>query len=329
MTPAAPREVLLHLGHNKTASSFLQSALANSVAILAGQGIHYPLNPRNAEAALAGEITGGNIGPDATALERVLEHDWSGSANRLLLSSEGLFNTLSAPAKGLRFLAMLRDRLPGCPVRVMLYIRDPLGHAVSHYHQLVKRNGISGDFANFVDTYAAPQKVRRVLSLLHDAGVAVTVVNYSRHRDRIMERFEIWLGLEPGTLAVPPVGRVNRSLTLAELELQRLFNIGLGKKAGRFISAPLCAGLPDIRSQVPHLPADGLARFLDRMRRMTDAATATGLVPEDEAWQVESDDEAGRIITPPPADMRYSFSPAQIDLLVRSISKQIRRGDST
>ena len=323
-----PRTVYLHIGHNKTASSFLQSALAHSVDILAGHGLPYPLNERNAAAALAGEITGGNVNTDPQSLERALDHDWTSGTDKLVLSSEGLFNTLATPENGPAFLAELHRQIPDSALHVILYIRDPLGHAVSHYHQMVKRSGYTGDFAAFVQAYNTPRHVGRVVQLLERAGAQLTVVNYTRNRKQILPRFESWLGLAPDTLIRPPVGQVNRSLTLAELELQRLFNISLGKKAGRFISAPLCAKLPDIRSQTPHLHPEELSGFLGRMREMTQAAMAEGRIPEAEAWQIETEAEAAQIVSPPPEDMQFSFSQAQIDLLARTISGTIKRGQS-
>lgn len=56
-------ERLLHTGHGKTGSSFLQSALALSSDALRDASIAYPIDPEIAARARAGGITAGNFRP--------------------------------------------------------------------------------------------------------------------------------------------------------------------------------------------------------------------------------------------------------------------------
>lgn len=81
--------------------------------------------------------------PPAIAAPRLfralLEDGWDGPREALLLSSEALFrmSDKDMPAKMRRHLGS------ETAVRVLLYIRDPLDHAVSNYQQLVKRGGMT------------------------------------------------------------------------------------------------------------------------------------------------------------------------------------------
>ena len=322
------RELLLHIGHNKTASSYIQSALTRSVDILASHGIHYPLDERNAAAAAAGQITSGNVGKSEEARAKALEYTPVGDVDRLLLSGEGLFNSLATQKAG-PLLDMVRDKVGSAKVRVILFIRDPLDHAVSHYHQAVKRGGFTGEFSDFVNGYLTPRYVKRVISNLNDYGADVEVLNYARHKSNLLNTFEHWLGLPSDTLNVPPIDKVNRSLTLSELELQRLFNQEFGRSAGRFISSPLCADLPDIRSEKPHLTPDQLAAFLDKMRKLCADTMSMGSISEDEAWHIPTNEDAAKYVAPPSDDEpTFEFTQAQLDLLARTIRAQIRRGAS-
>lgn len=188
---ARPDRVLLHVGHGKTGSSFLQAALANSPEALAAHGLGYPIDPEVAENARRGGISSGNMAPSARALQSALEQGWEGPQDTLLISSESFFYKMRL--KG--FPEKLRQLLPDAEVQVLLYVRDPLEHAVSKYQQGVKRGG----FEAFLASYNTPGNVAQFLKWLDGAlpGAQVTLRNYSRHRDDLMATFEAWLGL-PG-----------------------------------------------------------------------------------------------------------------------------------
>lgn len=83
--------MLLHVGHGKTGSSFLQAALANSPEALAAHGLGYPIDPEVAENARRGGISSGNMAPSARALQSALEQGWEGPQDTLLISSESFF----------------------------------------------------------------------------------------------------------------------------------------------------------------------------------------------------------------------------------------------
>lgn len=318
-----PRSLLVHVGHGKTGSSYIQSALAGSRDTLRAHDIAYPIAEDRAQAAQDGGISSGNLRYVAGSLRALLNTPQAEGAAQILLSSESLFSTLIRGGEA--FLAEAQSVFPGIEVKAMIYIRDPMDHAVSCYHQDVKRGGFTGSFAQSLAGYNIPQKVGSFLRLFTEAGVDVTVRNYSRHSKAILPSFERWLGLPGGSLALPPVGQVNRSLTLGEIALQKAFNVHFGKEARRFVSDPLCTQLPDIRSELPPLAEADLAAFLDRMRAMIGHEIFAQAIPAAEAYALGSfDDHAARFAEVADSD-QVTFSRAQLTVFVDALHKELAR----
>jgi hypothetical protein len=311
-----PRQVLIHAGHGKTGSSFLQSALANSVAVLDAHGIAYPLDPAEVERVRAG----GNLAPSPAHFSKLIEQRWSGSAERLLISGESYFYKLRPTG----FFDNLRNLLPDAEVRVLLYVRDPLDHAVSKYQKAVKRGGYTGDFEAALGEYNIPGNVGNFLNWIENTmGVPVTVINYSRHRDTLMSTMEQWLDVPQGTLISPAQGKVNRSLTNSETELQRLFNGHFGVASAEFVTDPLCALLPHVPSERPPVGPEALGAFLVAMKKMIAKHGLDARFGVDEAYHVPTLDEvAARFAAPDPATM-FQFSGEQLRVFVEAFCKEI------
>jgi hypothetical protein len=96
--------------------------------------------------------------------------------------------------------------------------------------------------------------------------------------------------------------------------------------AGRFASDPLCNRLPQIRSETPPLPQQDLDRFLTRMQAELADPAYTALVPAAERPRAGTlEDHADRFPTPPedPADAVYSFTQAQVEILVEALTRPL------
>jgi hypothetical protein len=307
----SPRHILLHVGHGKTGSSFLQSAMANSIDILADHGIAYPLGPDERERVRAGEISSGNITASPRRLARMLER----GDDRLLLSSEALFNKMRPNG----FMDKLRRREPELKVDALVYIRDPLDHAVSKYQQSIKRQGSTENFETFLASYNQPAKVVQFITWLETFDVTVTLRNYSRHRDDLLDTLGAWLGLEPGTLIPPPMAQVNRSMTNAEIAIQKAFNQHFGADSARFVSDPLCERLPEIRSERPPASPEVLSGFLERMTRMIANHELVRCIPADESYRVATLEDAQARFARPDPGANFTFSSDQLRVLAESI----------
>lgn len=254
------KPVILHVGYGKTGSSALQSSLALSSEALAQAGIFYPPSVSDAR-AMRGEVSSGNVALPMLEDRYQRAAQARSKAETILFSNEGLFHRLIMNPDPLR--AILAQ---GAEVRVVLYIRNPVKHAVSAYGQAIKRNGLVTDFDTYLSTYKIPNMVVKFLRLMRDLGVDVTVLNYSRHQRHLLSSFADALGINAALLQVPPVANVNRSLTPSEMFLLQCFNREWGKDASHSLSAALCNNLPDQPAEgVPKLTRAGYDTFCERM----------------------------------------------------------------
>lgn len=303
----APR-LILHVGHPKTGSSALQSSFALSVAALAQAGIHYP-RPIQNNAARAGHITSGNFNP-----ARVVElYDRAVTrkpdARGILFSNEACFRLYLADAAPLHQLAAR-----GVAVEVILFIRDPLGLAVSTYAQMLKRGGATIGFEDFLPKFRFMAQVERFLALMHEAEATLRVRNYARCRDRLLPETEELLGVPICTLTQPPVARVNRSLTRAEMDLLRRLNGTLPDGHARHVADALCHELPLLTAEMPALSLSAYEGFVARMAPILVRLNAA--LPEAEHLRMEPYDSRFEALREPPTLTR-----AQQVVVERAISE--------
>lgn len=314
-----PDEVLLHIGHGKTGSTFLQALLASSIDILAEHGIAYPIDPEIAQKARSGGITSGNLPAGPGHFSKLLRNGWEGPEGRLLISGEAYFARLQSNG----VLARIREAVPDAAVRVLLYVRDPLDHAASTYQQGIKRGGYTESFSTFLDTYNVPRRVAQMIAFVEGEGGTVTVRNYSRIRDGLKGSLEDWLGLPQGVLRAPAMTEVNRSMTRAELAFQAAFNRHYGARSARFVSDPLCERLSDVRSENPVATRAALERFLARMHEMLADIRFGNRAGEGEEYHLPALEDAVARFEAPEAEPVYTFTAAQLETLAEAISAAV------
>lgn len=307
------RSLLLHIGHTKTGSSFLQSALELSRSTLADAGVDYPAaRPADAAAAREGRTASGNglffCGKGRTPPEI------SKSATKVLFSSEMLFEGVQWDR-----IEQVRDGLGFERLRVLVFIREPLSHLESLYQQLVKRSGETGDIALFAKSYQAPSRVRAWIErIAADPGADITVLNYDLRRKTLLPDFVDWLGAPRSAVTPGPVGVVNRSMTRSELEFQRLLNMRLGA-SGQVLSDPLCDRLPEIApDRVPisaALASEVMARLADDMAWIDERTPAADRYAAGLTARVSSSDA--------PAHASFVFTREQLEVAADAIAAEI------
>lgn len=269
------RALHLHVGHGKTGSSYLQSWLAVNAEVLARRhGLAYPqrspVTQRVETDARRGLFSMGN----GFVLEDLLG---SGSAGRAATSLRELAAGRSVVFSCERFMKSLAGRLAQVErlaleagltgVRYLLFVRDPLEHALSLYAEMVKAHGYVGSADDWLDEYDLLDHVERFLAeRARCPGSELTVVNYSRVARRVLEPLGAWLGVDPSGAGLhpPPRARVNRSLTPLELRLQRQLNRILGPRAAPL--GRLLVGLRPARpSGPPQASSEARETFLRRL----------------------------------------------------------------
>lgn len=317
--------VWLHIGHGKTGSSFIQSALAASIPVLDAAGLHYPVPHRIYDRARAGRVSNGNWTPQPGALRTLLgQVPPPAGATGVLLSNESLFRALFGKRQLIR---EVKKVFPDARIKALLFIRDPMDHMMSGYRQAVKSHGFLDSPDAFSKTYAAPALVGGCIDAAAAEGVDLTVYNYSRHQKSLLPLVEAWLGLAPDALVRPPVERVNRSLTNAEVELLRAFTRHLGKDFAHAVSVALCNRLPDVPAETPSMSAGGVRAFLDRMDGVV--AEVNRRLPEGERYRLGTEADHARMIATGDEGGKNQFSDAQIEVLAAAIAARMHRQEGT
>ncbi|MEO1043417.1 MAG: hypothetical protein AAFX52_14135 [Pseudomonadota bacterium] len=316
----------MHIGQGKTGSSYIQSALALSTERLAQLGIVYPSDGQERERALSGNVSVGNLPvtkgighhTDGTLIE-AMNQVQDKSAGRIMFSNEGLFSSIVHHSLWEEILEFSTDY----DIRMLLFIRDPLDHALSAYQQGVK-GGLTKPIGEFLQNYGIPRQTRKLIDLVEDSPVSLSILNYSRHRKTLLSSVAAWLGLPDDALVNPPKAHVNRSLTRTETELQIAFSEYVGSKARLFIADAFSNELPHLTAEQPAVDDETLLSFLGRMEIMT--AETNALLSPNERYRVPTLEDARVSVPEPGLKQEYTLTQEQIQTLAKSVSRYLRPG---
>lgn len=216
--------IVLHIGVSKTGSSAIQYALAAHQAALSERGVHYPLD--DPEAVTQGRlISSGNgallvrrLNPKRGVTESSERLDfiqaYVSDRHRIsLVSSEGLSS--AEPELLERFR---RETIGDRDVRIVAFVRDLFGHAVSSWMQRIKRHGYTGRFEGFcAKSYGAkPCAALRTYAEVFGPE-RMTVIHYDSLKESVFHALMRALDTPADDLEAPP--RINRSLSQAEAEV--------------------------------------------------------------------------------------------------------------
>ncbi|NDR57242.1 hypothetical protein [Aliiruegeria sabulilitoris] len=257
------RDVILHVGHGKTGTSAIQCWLAQNKRAVAAAGMVYPDHPSLSRAERCG-VTSGNICGDVGALLGQLEEeDLKWPADRaILFSNELLFWKLEEIIEA---SVDLRSRYN---FKVVLFIRNPLEMANSAYHQRVKRGGETGSFEDYLQQEGHLLHAEKCHRLLLKNNIETRLINYSARSADVVGAFIDALDLDKdgslGSVEKSMPIRVNRSLSLTELELVKQLNKLSGRKSGSDFSDWLVELAPDIESYRFTAEGELLNRFRER-----------------------------------------------------------------
>ncbi|MBP8231328.1 MAG: hypothetical protein KAY22_03400 [Rhizorhabdus sp.] len=295
-------KIVLHIGQGKTGTSALQSALARNHELLKSAGVLYPEHA-SAEQARAGHVMSGNLDPENWFEGQVIPIVAAapGYAS-YIFSSEHLFRRMDT------FFAAEGRYRDLYDFEILMAVRSPIEMLPSVYQQAVKRGGFHEDIAAFAEHETSTRIAADLVAAMERQGIAFTLFNYSVIRDAIVPRILDHIGVrtvvEGGEAAT--VGRVNRSLTLAELAFVRFVNQIFGADYGRLIADALVNELPDIDGQLPPLDEELRRDVIARNRAAVDRLNAC--LPH--AEQIDLDAE--QVPPPPPADATLSAEQAAL-----------------
>jgi len=221
----------LHIGTEKTGSSYLQTMAAINREGLLRERIWFPRGGRLEAQMIAGQISDGNAQPLTDAIN---EDDWQKvfellkekytegiqkKANKILLSNELMLLALSSKDRIERLVKATKE-VGYSTVYFLVLLRDPVDHAISLYKHRAK----SGRIKSIEDWITEGYSYGAGLGYFFDAADIIsddlTVRKYAPQQksiDTIL--FKDWLSVSD--ILKAPKKQVNPSLTLSELALIR------------------------------------------------------------------------------------------------------------
>lgn len=312
------KTLYIHAGQFKTGSSYLQSCFALSTDVLAENGIAYPW-VSNLDRAKAGRITSGNgtLLLDGSAEWDALDRSQFHENTRGFLFSNEYFCVKTFHPDVLERIQKFCSEFGIDRVHCILFVRNPLDHAISTHQQMIKRSGSDMDLDSYVATYKMPIQIMEFLRQAEENDFDVTLYNYSMVSKEIAALTEDWLEIPAGSLQQPEIERINRSLSKGELELQKQLNRHIGQ-ASRFADA-LCEELPKIRPEFTYPSLQAQSELFERLAPAIDYINER--LPEGQAYsttpQVEDTQEQDQFV----------FSRAQLETIATAFGRLVRDTD--
>jgi hypothetical protein len=229
---------LVHIGFNKTGTTYVQGALKLARPRLLELGVVYPGRERQHKTA-AVALTGarGRLGDKPATMkdwDRLVRRTAAAGDKRVLVSSEWL-----CQAKEDEVRKAVND-LGGPRVHVVATLR-PLGKILPSSWQQYVQNGLRSDYGTWLDgmlrraPYQKPTPsfwarhrhdvvLSRWASVVGPDHVTAIIVD-PRDHGLLLRQFESMLALPEGVLVPEPPELDNRSLSAPEAEMLRLVNV--------------------------------------------------------------------------------------------------------
>ena len=262
-------KIFLHIGHGKTGTSAIQSALAIASEELAERGISYPIQPSLRDRASRLEITSGNWqpNPEISLSDQLLEIEKKNQNNsKIVLSSESLFWLIPDLIQRKNSWENFID------LHIILAVREVDEMLSSEYQQRVKRHGDSMPLEqfirarHFVSSHHA--KAAEIIELMSQSSIENTIINYSVHKHDITQQVFKSIGAEDLYPADNMNGAIiNRSLSKKELEILITINALYYSKfplISTRISDALIKNQPQLKAQKCKLNQQQLEKVYDK-----------------------------------------------------------------
>ena len=279
---SAGRRCFIHIGFQKTGTTYLQSVFWQSKEQLRAQGLEMLTDSfrdtSHLMLAVRGLLVEGVHPPRAfTVLDRMQKQAAASTADRVLISQETLAPATSEEIRG------LLDRLPDHEVHVVVTARDIARQVPSAWQERVKTRS-TDSYETFLHDVVhrgpAAEQFWRVHDLPNVLGRwsqlvpadrvhVVTVPQRGASPGQLLERFCRLLDVDPADLE-RETARTNTSIGLVQAELMRRVNVALGDRlptpqdgygahGKRFLGEDVLASQ---RAVPPRLPA-GMAAWCE------------------------------------------------------------------
>ena len=308
---------MIHVGHGKTGSSYIQSSVDKSTDRLAELGIFYPLLSETKGFSDA-FVRSGNVNKRNLIGKCRAFLKGTNPANTLLLSNENLLGIFSRTENYFKQLSLLKAE-----IRFIVFTRDPLELAISGYGQIIKRGGFTGTFDEYVSEFDNFRGIFSFFELAEKHKLPVSFINYSNVKKTVLEKFSLMVGVPEDCLRSPDVAVVNRSLSSVEMYIQRRFNENLGRDARKFIADPLCQQLPDIKPGLPTLSEENFFLFKKKMNDNIIRFNELYAKSNEEKYTLITDDHYLTLNLSQSKEANFYITSEQLDVLISSLEKEL------
>lgn len=239
------KEIILHVGLEKTGTTYLQNVFSLNKEKLAHAGILYPkAGLEDRHHYWIAKALGFNFEHEkfdrsrlVVVREEIIKELSDTECQRILISSEHFDFNVSKEACN-----QVKTFFSGFNVNVVIFLRNQIDYAQSLYIEHVKWGG-EQTFKEFLDT-CGKFNFREKVGIWKEAGFDVKVVDYDRCDNDILSCFlsaaDIDIGRESFEL---PALRKNVSPSIDFIELVRQLNIATDKELRRSRYASLCEEL--------------------------------------------------------------------------------------
>ncbi len=324
--------LLFHIGHPKTATSYLQQTIALNAAALRDANINAPTRFRHIghhdheTLAAMGKVTSGNAQAIFLSFEQgdgaVLDAyaPYADGERDLLLSSELFFYYP-------HFVRIVTDyfRKMDYMIEVFAYLPRYERALISGYVQNVRSLGFQGDIPTFVET-------TRNLRYLHFAAILEDIRQRSapdrlvvrtfderflKHGD-IVSDFADVAGLDLEAFALRPAGRVNETLPLEALEGLRRLRPNRHKRVAQLLQDWTAPSGGESERVFAHYYTPEVSDLIEREY----ARDRSALIA---AWFADNSEEAAYWDERPPPGCAGALEPAAITATIHAARARRRR----
>lgn len=312
------KNIYIHLGHEKTGSSFIQSSLEKSVSNLEEFGIYYPIH-KSKKTSPDAQIRSGNTGK-RNLIDMCQKFVKSNNfpSKTLLLSNETLFKYFANDENYFHSLRKIDAN-----IKIVLMIRNPLELAFSSYGQNVKRGGYIKDFEDFLIEFDIFDQIFRFFEFAKKHSISINFVNYSEVKNSLLDIFSEMIDVPPGTLKIPDVKVINRSLSDVETYIQKKFNGKYGREARKFISDPLCVKLTDIKSGAHFISEKNFHNFKQQINKKIIKFNLQYAESSAQKYRLISDNNYTKITNRETTEKNFSINSDQLDVLIESLHREL------
>ena len=253
--------LILHVGHPKTGSSYIQSILSINQNYLKKYHLNYP-STLNFEDSQKGFVTSGNGGKFLDSEGKLL---YKFDNQTSLFSEECFFYRLLSWEGFNEFFSKNANK-----VKVICYTRNLIECEISDWGQLIKRHHLTLD----INSYLQRSHTKRYRALLewieasNKYNFEIKIRNYSELKDNLLKYFFEDCNLKDidlNKLKKPPFNNINRSLTISEYEIIRVLNIIQPKENIADILVNLA---PEIKSEKILISEDSYKKVVNKNEKL-------------------------------------------------------------